>query len=179
MHEQFCDLFALPFFGVQTLEITSEFDADIHGVHAATVGDGDAHASAFFSCEDARRGSEAHCGEVDTCESGGVHFGGETAIVHVRCADQFKWAIGAAAYADVAKLDKADSGVERGGGEAAHVGRWIDPRLRGLVEPLVAMPPFATNHGEVCAQFALFVKHAGEFAYGHAVTDGDIVPAGE
>src|SRR6185369_2635011 len=68
---------------------------------------------------------------------------------------------------------------EGGGGEAAHIGRGVDPGEGGFVEPHVAAPAFAGDDGKVGAEVAFVVVHAGELADGHAVTDGDVVPGDE
>ncbi len=173
MDEELDEVLAFPLRGMLALQRGGEDDAEVDGVQAVAVRDDDLHAAAFLAREDARGRREAHGDEADAGQlARQLSAAASASVVDLRRADALEGRLGAAADADVGDLQQADAGVERGGGQAAHVRRRIHPRQAGPVEPGAARPAFARHDGEIGADFALGGEHLRQFADGHAVAHG-------
>ncbi len=76
-------------------------------------------------------------------------------------------------------FEHADGGIEEGGVEGAHVGGGIDPGEVGGIEPIAALPAAHGDDFEGAGEAKFGLEHAGEFAGGHAVAEGEGVGADE
>ncbi len=90
--------------------------------------------------------------------------------VDPRCADELKRLIRSPTNGQVRHLDLADAQVKQRLSWVSKVGRRIDPRQRGLVEPHAPPPAGHLDNSQIAADLALDVKHLCQFANRHAVS---------
>lgn len=178
VNKEAIEFFEAKFFGMQLLQFAGDGDADFDDAGGA-IGEDDIHALAELTFVNGTGGGEANGHKTDLGKVKGVEFASKLEVVNVGGADDFERGVGAAADGKRGGLEEADAGIEDSLREIAHVGGGIDPGERGLIEKEIATPAGEGDHGEIGADFFLFVEHAGELANGHAVAHRNGVPAGE
>ena len=114
--------------GIVSAQYLGDADAQVDGLKLVAVGNCKADALADFLGEDAVIGSVLDGLDLDAGKVELVEFGGEFCVVYIRGADNFKRGRSASSDGESGHFKKADSGIQRGGVQAAHVGGGVNPR---------------------------------------------------
>src|SRR5690242_14275498 len=121
--------------GVEVLDGRSQLESKARSVEQFAVGDLETNAFDTYAFEVRLGGSEGDRVDANAGDLAAVQIGGELAADDEVGADLGEGRLGPASDGEVLrKLHHAKAGIERRGGEAAHVRRGIDPGQAGGVE---------------------------------------------
>src|SRR4029434_4871090 len=114
MNEQPGQLLDSPFLRIKLLEGAGDLDADVHGIAASAIGNSDCDSAAFRAGKNVFAWSKSQRLEANTRQVRRCEFRGKTEVVNVGGAHDFKWSIGSAANAHIAKFEQPNTRIQCG-----------------------------------------------------------------
>ena len=106
-------------------------------------------------------------------------LGSQCHTIEPRRANNFEWRVGPTAHRQIGRFENADAWIQDRFGQAAHVGRGVNPRQVCRVEELRTLPAFEFDDLQLDVDSQLILEEQGEFANRHSVPDRYAMKADE
>ena len=168
--QQSAKIAGLPLILEQTAQRERDLKTGADRFELVSVNDLDTDTPAQLAIEFAGRGCEFQWHEQYTRQVQSVQFQGQHLGTEPGGSQHFKRRVGAAPDRQVSGFEQANSGIKNGFGQAAHIGRRINPWQAGGIKIVTATPALEWNNLQIEIRFQFSFEHTGQFADSHTMT---------